>query len=426
MYSLSKYAAMTGDEEALEMAGKMCRYIMKPKFWGGVALSPEEVKAAGGPNSDNGIIVGELDHFAAAPSPKGIPAAEKGHFFNHHTCNAMALRGILEYGMATSDQHCLDFVRNSYAYVRSHLVMDATGWTCHSPTRMDTNEGCSIGMNISLAIRLTDAGLGDFWDDVDTLVRNQLVEQQISESGAELAREKAQFHTEYPDFTGWPFIPRFDEQVPGQQLTEGVFERLPGLYWGMAGPTSCAMDYMGCCTGQATAGWYYAWEGAVREQLGLTQVNLLINRNAPSLEVMSHLPYSGRVQILNKTAESITVRIPRWVQRNQLRVQVGDQDRSLIWVGNYILVSDLKPGEVVTLTFPIREWTQQHTHRPGLPGETVLTFHMRGGVCTHITPFEDHPGVFPLYQRKHLINDVTPMQEIAARGINPVSPILNW
>jgi len=39
-------------------------------------------------------------------------------------------------------------------------------------------EGDFTVFQIALGVRLSDAGLGDYWDDVDALVRNRLIEQQ--------------------------------------------------------------------------------------------------------------------------------------------------------------------------------------------------------------------------------------------------------
>ncbi len=40
-------------------------------------------------------------------------------------------------------------------------------------------ETCSIGDMVYIACRLSQAGFGDYWDDVDQYVRNHLVESQL-------------------------------------------------------------------------------------------------------------------------------------------------------------------------------------------------------------------------------------------------------
>ena len=41
------------------------------------------------------------------------------------------------------------------------------------------SETCGLAEMVELGVRLSDAGLGDYWDDVDAGVRNQFMEQQF-------------------------------------------------------------------------------------------------------------------------------------------------------------------------------------------------------------------------------------------------------
>ena len=59
---------------------------------------------------------------------------------------------------------------------------------------------------IALGVRLSDAGVGDYWDDVDAVARNQLIEQQLTDAAA-LERIAAQFQDQ-PD-------PAEAETMPG-------------------------------------------------------------------------------------------------------------------------------------------------------------------------------------------------------------------
>ena len=47
----------------------------------------------------------------------------------------------------------------------------------------EVSEGCGVADMIRLAVKLTDAGLGDYWDDVDSIVRNHGTEQQFIDLG---------------------------------------------------------------------------------------------------------------------------------------------------------------------------------------------------------------------------------------------------
>ena len=55
---------------------------------------------------------------------------------------------------------------------------------------------------------------------------------------------------------------------------------------------------------------------------GVAQVNLLLNRASPWLDVDSCLPYEGKVVIRNKTAKRLYVRIPLWVNKREVQCHV--------------------------------------------------------------------------------------------------------
>src|SRR4029078_6193921 len=95
-----------------------------------------------------------------------------------------------------------------------------------------------------------------------------------------------------------------------------------------AGPMPTRMfEYGGacCCTPNGTQALYYAWESIVRGRDDHADGNLLLNRASPWLDVCSYLPYEGKVELKNKTANVITVRIPQWVDLSQVKCTVGDK-----------------------------------------------------------------------------------------------------
>ena len=169
---------------------------------------------------------------------------------------------------------------------------------------------------------------------------------------------------------------------------------------------------MQCCTANAARGLYNAWEAITRCVGEEGQVNLLLNRAAPWLDVESHLPYEGRVVIRNKTCSRIAVRIPAWVNRRQLWVLVNGADRPLSMVANYVIVDEVKPGDVIELRFPVAEERVQLTAHARTDDETVHTIDMRGNTVMDISPRDEGPTVFPLYQRDHMKGNNAPTKSV--------------
>ena len=54
---------------------------------------------------------------------------------------------------------------------------------------------------------------------------------------------------------------------------------------------------MHCCTANGSQGLYYAWEGILRRRDWGAEINLWLNRRSPWVDVLSHLPHEGRLEI---------------------------------------------------------------------------------------------------------------------------------
>jgi hypothetical protein len=159
---------------------------------------------------------------------------------------------------------------------------------------------------------------------------------------------------------------------------------------------------------------YYAWESIVRCRDESAQVNLLLNRASPWLDVDSYLPYEGKVVVRNKTARSLAVRIPRWVDKSAVAASINRQAAPGEWIGNCLTFARISPGDEITITFPMVTATEKYTLKwkhtdhwmestdPGRrwsnPNPTVYTMTFKGNTLVDVMPREEGPG-YPLYQR---------------------------
>jgi hypothetical protein len=384
---LMRWFAQTGDEEALDLAGKLARFCALPKLWGGVV-------------DLEGDATGLVGHVAPArPDPPGIAGAEQGHWYSHWHARAIGLRGILEYARVVQDERLLEFIRRSYEFTRS-MGLPRLGFVNCWPARNATVEGCALGDLVALGVRLTDAGLGDYWDDVDAVARNQLVEGQlISGDLLERISEASEPLGEH-------------EVYPRQESTDNVIARSLGNFAGMSTPADIPRPWvMQCCTGNGTQGLYYAWEAIVRGEGDSAQVNLLLNRASPWVDIDSYLPHQGQVVLRVKSARRLAVRIPGWVARGKLRSQVNGSARQGVWVGNYLTFGDLNQGDEVVLGFPVPESSVTYTVAAHIPGqESVFEVRFRGSTAVAVSPHDESPTTYPLYQREHLRTDVAPLK----------------
>ena len=309
------------------------------------------------------------------------------HFHGH---TAM-VQGMLEYGMAVDDSELIEFARKGFEYARANGDV-LTGFFPENleSEQLEHSEICEVADMIALGLKLTEAGAGDYWDDVDRWVRNMFAEGQLTP-------EKVDWLNRYS--SGRP-TSAID---PSYQITERVVERNVGSFagWPEANDwwTGVGPGIMHCCTGNGTRAIYYVWEHMVAHEQGKLRVNLLLNRPSLWADVESHIPYVGRVDVKIKQPVDLSIRIPEWVEREEVRVCVGDGDRRIEWYGRYALVGEVKPGDVATITFPIAErsdtvWIEKHKYTLVRKGNDVVAIDPPGRVC-------------PLYQREHYREDGT-------------------
>lgn len=358
--ALARYYALTGDEASLDMAARLVRYVMKPQFWG-----------------------------VESEKPWGATSAQRGQWAGHPHAHIATLRALLEYAWVTRDASLMDFVRQSYEYARTHYGLPRIGMF---------GEGCTNADMVAISIMLSDAGLGDYWDDTDMYVRNHLVESMFTNP------ERIEQVIRYSPKS---------EPKSLQDSTDDVVRRSVGVV-GSPAMTCMTPFSIGCCTGNLTQAIYYAWESIVRSQRGSAQVNVLLNRVSPWLDIESYLPYEGKVLVKNKTSKRVSIRLPGWVERSKLGVQLNGQPASVFWVGNFVVVDGLKPGDTVTLEFPVHEAKEQYTS-----GGRIYTLLFRGNTLVDVSPRDDR-GSYGIYQREELKRAKAPMREVTRR----VSPVM--
>ena len=385
--ALCLWHATSGDQRALDLARKITRFVLQPRFW----------------------------HAAASPDVAG---AERGHWQGHFHERMITLRALLWFAMATGDWRLKEFVRSSYEHSRNYGLARIgwnPGWTGPHPLHRNerTCESCGIAGQVGLAVRLSQAGLGDYWDDVDGYVRNHLVEQQFADPELiERARS-----TCYPDSRNWL-----------------------GGFCGPGRVTSLNNGYPArCCRGNGAQGLYRAWDGIVSCTEGAAQVNLLLNRASPWLDVDSHLPYEGRVVIRNKTARTVAVRLPGWVDRGAVESRVGGQRAEPSRVANYLVFSGVREGDELTVEFPMVEETVEYTvadgvYSDGAGGATLpatrYRCHFKGNTLVDIAPRDGGKHLsrpkqepYPIYLRDHYRADRAPMRR-ATRYVAPF--VIRW
>ena len=345
-------------EPALELAGRLARYLKDHSRY----------------YDDDGSF-----------SPGRPERGPRAHF-HHHLYPQLAM---LDYGLVAGDQPMIDFAHKGFQYgvANGNTLIGYFPENLNS-AELEHSEICEVADMIAMALKLTEAGVGDYWDEVERWTRNMLAEGQMTQCDW-IDRVSA---AGYPD--GQAPVSAIDQTY---QTTDRAAERSLGAFagWPMANDWYAGVrtGIMHCCTGNGTRALYYVWENILHHDDGRLRVNLLLNRASPWADVDSHMPYVGQVDIRVKAPVDLSVRIPQWATADEVRTQVNGTDRTIDWRGRYAELGAVRPGDVATITFPLPErtetvWIEKERYTLVLKGYDVVAIDPPGRYC-------------PLYQRAH-------------------------
>ena len=311
---------------------------------------------------------------------------------SHFHCHVNTLMALLDYIEATQDKQHLEYAIRIYNFAvakgQSLLGFFPEWLGKNAKPYAQTSESCQVADMVTVAIKLALLGEDRCWDDVDRWVRNQFVENQLTEyewinrQAADLPPSKI------PDYAS-------GENVAQRNL--GAFAGWPSLndwVWYPQHDHAYTRGIMHCCTGNAARAIYYAWKNILSFDNNVLKVNLLLNRASQWADIDSHIPYKGQVDIkIKEPCDQVAVRIPEWTKPGDCKCTIDDENCTPDWDVRYAVFKNIKPGQIITLNFPISEtthelWCEKNRYKVICKGNDVV----------HIDP----PGQnHPLYQRAH-------------------------
>ncbi len=360
--ALVKHYELMGNHDSLELAGRLYNFCMKPGMW---------------MNTSN----------------QGYPGNEHGHWGGHIHNNCQCMMAFLDLASISGNNWLRQFVREAYDHGRRYGVI-RMGWMPMWTRPMKYNrpemllnvtEPCALADMILVSVKLSDAGLGDYWDDVDSIIRNHLIAQQV----VDLDR--------CMEFTG---------AKPGSGHADMIRDYMGGFAIGA--PTHFEWYMPACCTVNGAQGIYYAWHGITRFDAGVATINLFLNRASAWMDIDSYLPYEGKVVMRNKQAQTAMIRVPGWLGNEPVATYVNNLPVKPPKAGRYLMVRDLEPGDEIRLEFGILEARDSYQ----LAGGTY-DIDFRGSTVVDIGPRPAGTDKYHLYQRDHMkAGRAAPMRKV--------------
>ncbi len=367
---LVNYYFATGDKEALEFARAYAEGMLAGLQPGGIRIQAD------------GTVAG---HFES-----------DGVTWPHSHATMHAMWGVAELGLASGEPRYTDIVRKVWDWMLSRGT--GTGWFPAGPA--NCNETCCISDMMSVAALVARAGQAEYFDFVERYLRNYISNLQFIVA---------------PEFESYY---RTLNQAAGEEKIKAGLEELRKFQGGVIGGSglndfendllgrASGFEMFGCCAPEGMRAIHTTWANVI-DRLGESRlgpagvyVNMSFSRPSKWGQVVSFFPDCGRLTVRASPAgagvkDDFFLRPPHWAPREQVRAFVGAKAAPVKWSGAYVRFEAVKPGEELTITYPLIGFTheaggQWKKRAPGVK----LTFQWLGNMVTAADPPAKHTPLF--------------------------------
>jgi hypothetical protein len=330
-----------------------------------------------------------------------LRGARGDSLLNHFHTRSNFILGILELGALAGRREYLSWARQSYERAREWGT--DFGWF---PEGLGCRHGeiCGTTDMIEIAIGLGFSVDPAYFADAERFGRNHLLESQYL-AGERLRQAVSQ-------------LPAESSPPPDEgrySTTRGVVESQVGGFASRSTLNDAlhldAPAMMQCCNAAGARGIYDLWRYAVEEQRsedGLPArqvVHMRFSVETPALQVVSHEPGAGRLEVTPKAAARIAVRLPVGDRHAVVAIRSGPecQVHMLETVDGYVSF-DAQAGQKIELHYPLAERVADY--EVGRPGRSLrCTAHWRGESVMRVEPAGP---LYPLYQNRPDLPPVYP------------------
>ncbi|MHB0998616.1 MAG: hypothetical protein ACYC27_05160 [Armatimonadota bacterium] len=299
--------------------------------------------------------------------------ASDGAYYGHtHSGGILtAAAAILRRAVHIGDTGRIDFLKRTIGWTLVHC--SSWGWVPDGLGSPDpSGETCSLVDALHLLLVAACHLNPAYYEIIERFARNQLIENQYRDPNIALPAG---------DF----------------QNRQAVSRAIDGSWASWSLPNSLdngLQSIEGCCLGAGIRGCFLVWDSVVELRDDTVRVNMAFSRNSLWAEIISYMPYTGRIDILMHDSHDLQVRVHSWVPIDDLAVTVNGQPVEFaVDVHRYIHIDQLNRGDAVSIQFPISTVVEEEEETVS---DMVYTVQWRGDTVTGIEP---QGAKYPLYRR---------------------------
>lgn len=323
-------------------------------------------------------ILNHSEHF----QPDG---SFKGHVHGHLGTAA----GIIACGILKHDSDLIERGRKIFEY--AHSISTDYGFVPELAQRDDdliACETCSIMDYLDAALLLARHVDGRYWDVVDKVARNHLVESQVRDRDwlawdKNAADEDGVIRSHLPErmaggFAGWSAphaLLAYEEKFwPEWVRTEVMRPRYLGKV--RAGQN--------CCSGGGIRALYQVWSNIAHFDGSTLNVNLLMDRSIPGATIVSQIPYVGRAAIT--VERDCDIRIFSGGLARPVQFQLDGKNITPEHDGVYDHIAGVSAGACLTVSGQLLVRSENIQVGNHARQQYHYTVNWRGNTVTEITP----------------------------------------
>jgi hypothetical protein len=343
---------------------------------------------------------------------KKIYVRDDGIYLVQHFYHGVyPLIGMAIYAGITGDKEVLRRVDACYRWARDmgeplvgFYSNEMPGSKGYLEKHQQYMEICALSNMVLAALQLSRYGAGDYWDDIERWTRNTYAHSQMTDlSVLDLPDDLFDPAAEKGTYNNGMQTRSMEARSIGS-----FFTTITGNDIGIMKDDKFFGAIASCCITNGPRALYCVWDSIVEGDEKNVRINLLLNRASEWVDIYSYIPAEGRVTVRVKKTRNIEIRIPGWVNIDNVEAGLNGEHIETDIAGRYVRVCNVRNDDVIDIIFPMPEEKTvnriigRHPYRLTIKGSNVVKIDPPGIV----QPFYTKQSEGKLIQKERFVSNI--------------------